>query len=473
MEETGLLFHLWDFAAYTAAPFVVVLGVMIFVHELGHFVAARAVGVRVLVFKLGFGKYIFSFRRGHTEYGVGWIPLGGYVRLFGDPTEIEGEDQDTPLDEISEVDKAEALHYRPAGHKFLTFFAGPLMNVILAFILAPIIFLRGVPEIPPLVGLVEENSPAMAAGILPGDRVLSIGGKQVKSFEELRWEEALNPEKTMAYEINRQGERIELSVRLRKSENEKIGPIGESGIGLDVPAGVGGVVPGSPAEEAGLLVGDTIMKINDKNVAGWSQLVDMVNGSNGSELSFIVQRQGEALAMSIAPRFNEEAQRFMIGISQPVVEMELVKYAFGPAVVKGYNYCLDNLAKVYLILWKLVSFQLSPKVMAGPLGIGAITSSAAHAGLTALIGLTVLISINLGILNLLPFPPLDGGHILFTALEGIFRREINMKWKEMTFRVGFALLIMLMLLVTVNDFLRYKTDMWNFVKEIGKGLGIG
>jgi len=472
MDPNSALFRIWDFLAFTAVPFVVVLGIMIFVHELGHFLAARLVNVRVLVFKLGFGRYLFKFRRGHTEYGVGWMPIGGYVRMFGDPTEVEGEEHDTPLAEITEQDKAEALIYKPAHHKLLVFFAGPLMNIALAFILAPLIFMLGVPQAPPITGLIEPDSPAAIAGIKPGDRIVSIGGKAVNSFRDMMMEEALNPEQTLVYVVDRKGQRLEIPLTLRKSENQKMGPLGESGITEYLSAQVGGLSKDSPAEKAGLVPGDTITRLNDREIGDWADLTEVIGASQGQELNVVALRRGRPLTFKITPQYHKEYQRYLIGIA-PFQETEIVKYGLADSMSKGSRYCVEMVAQTYVVLWKLISLKLSPKVMSGPLGIGAITSKAAHSGFAALLGFTVLISINLGILNLLPFPPLDGGHILFTSVETVIRREIKMSYKEMTFRVGFALLLILMALVTVNDFLRYKSDMLEFFKAIGKGLGLG
>ncbi|HUT55262.1 MAG TPA: RIP metalloprotease RseP [bacterium] len=471
MNIGGSLFQITDFIGYTVVPFVVVLGFMIFIHELGHFLAARAVGVRVLVFKLGFGRFLFKRTRGHTEYGIGWMPIGGYVRLFGDPTEAEGADKDTPLEEITEADKREALIYKPASQKLLVFFAGPLMNIMFAFLLAPAIFMLGVLEVPPVAGLIEPGSPAAAAGINPGDRILEIGGTRISSYNDLRMQEALNPDRTLTYAIDRKGQRLSLPVHLRTNSDPQM-PLGESGITEPISSRIGALTAGYPAEAAGLKPGDTITEIDGKETSGWADLVDAVTNSNGKELTVVAARNGQTINVHVTPRFNKDADRYLIGIA-PYQETRLHSYGPLESIAKGSAYCVNMVAETYVILWKLISLQLSPKVMSGPLGIGAITSRAAHAGFTALLGLTVLITINLGILNLLPFPPLDGGHIIFTALEGIIRREINMKYKEITFRVGFAILFLLMGLVTINDFLRYKTNMWDFLKAIGKGFGIG
>jgi regulator of sigma E protease len=470
LPDVGL--KLWDLLAFTIVPFVVVLGLMITVHELGHFLAARAVGIRVLAFKIGFGKALWTRKRGHTEYSLGWAPIGGYVRLFGDPSEVEGEDADTPLTEIPEEDKKEALQFQPAHYKLLTFFAGPIMNIVLALVLAPIPFMLGVSEVPPVAGPIEAGSPAAVAGIQTDDRILSIGGKPIASFMDVRWEEAIHPNKTVSYEVQRKDQKLAFDVTLRTSD-KKTGPVGESGIKEpDLSSAIGSLVPGSPAAGAGLKPGDTIVEINGAAIRNWDNLTNAVTQGKGEPLAIVVTRAGQSMTFTATPKLDERDNRYRIGIS-PVMVTEIVNYGPVEASIKGVKFCADSVAKVYVSLWLLISGQISPKLMSGPLGIGAITSQAAHSGIAALLSFVVLISINLGILNLLPIPALDGGHILFTVVETITRRELKMEYKEWIFRVGFFLVIGLVIAVTIQDVIRYKGDMWQFIREIGKGLGIG
>jgi regulator of sigma E protease len=473
MNLGNLFLKLWDLVGYTILPFVIVLGIMIFVHEFGHYLAARLIGVRVLVFKLGFGRFIFSWKRGHTEYGVGWIPIGGYVRMFGDPTEVEDEDADTPLEEISEADKAEALMYKPAHQKLLTFFAGPLMNIALAFVISPFIYLLGIYDVPPVAGLLKPGSPAIAAGVMPGDRVLAIDGDPVKTLQDMKTKEALSAGKTLRYEIERNDQKLTIPIAIAPGEVEGLG---ESGIGpAAIPLIVQSVMPDSAAEKAGLQAGDTITGINGAPSSIWNSLSDAVKNGKGSPISLTLSRAGVERTVTLTPGYNEKEGRYLIGVVyRPVpLQTEFVHYGLTRSIKDGARISVGYVTLTFEILYKLLTFQISGKNMAGPLGIAAIISVEAHAGLADLIRLMVLITINLGILNLLPFPPLDGGHILFTAIEGVMRREIKMKYKEMTFRIGFILLIAVMLLVTFNDVVRYKGAMWEFFKEIGRNLGIG
>jgi len=482
-----VLYKLWDLAAYTIVPFVLVLGIMIFVHELGHFLAARALGVKVLVFKLGFGKWIWKRTRGDFEYGIGVFPIGGYVKMFGDPTEVEGGDEDTPLEEISEEEKSQALYYRPARHKLAIFVAGPFMNILFGALVAPLVFLIGVEQIKigPAVGSVDPGSPAAVAGIKPGDTILSMDGTEVDNFYDVQQQEALNPNNKMVYKIKRDGQVLTRELTLREGKER---PVGESGIRPPpVSAVVMEIMPGTAAEKAGLETGDVIHKINGEKVSQGrisSKINPPVAGALGGlplkqrkefykdrELKLLVMRDNKEVELAASPTFSQEHGIFLLGIRHSPPK-ETIRYGLGGSIREGFRLAVKSVSDVYTVLYKLITFQLSPRLMAGPVGIGAITSQAAHMGLGMLLKLTVLIGINLGLLNLLPFPPLDGGHVVVTLVESAMGREINMKVKEGVFWFGFMLLISLMLLVTVNDFYNFGAGMLDYLKGLAEGLGL-
>jgi len=495
MDLSAVFKLLVDFIGLTILPFVIVLGILIFAHELGHFLAARIVGVRVLMFKLGFGRYILSFKRGHTEYGVGWIPIGGYVKMFGDPTEIEGGKEDGTIDDIPEEDRAEALYFRPAGHKLFVFIAGPFMNIVLAFLIAPLVYLIGVerpqyPEGPLLIHAVEEGSAAAAAGIKPGDRILAVDGNEYTTYEKLRIAEAISVDTPMTYRVDRGGEIIEIEVTPREDEESKIGVTGLVPPPLPVLFPVQDVISGSAGEAAGIKAGDTILLVNGETSTQEENKLSLAAENNeGKPIMLDILRDGRPISIGVVPKFDEKAGKPLIGIQygRAFRDTEIVRFGLMESVKKGADDCVYYADLTLRVFWKLISGQLSPKTMAGPLGIGAITSAAAHSGLGDLIKMMVLISINLGILNMLPFPPLDGGHVLFTSLERVtgrrifdkriteqkvFGKEFELTYEEAVFYAGFILIITLMVLVTVQDAVRFGPAIKNFFIELGKGLGL-
>lgn len=466
----GVINLLLNFFTYNVVIFLLVLGLLVLVHEFGHFLFARLFGVRVLIFKLGFGRFLFSFKRGPTEYGLALFPIGGYVKLFGDPSEME----EIKPEPVSETDKKETLFAQPAWKKFLIFAGGPLMNVVLAFLIAPIIYLVGIQQLkadvePPVVGAVYPESPAAKAGIEPGDLILSVGGESVPTFRDLMIQEALNPNQTLTYRIERQGRDLEVKLKLAEAKPD---PIGSSGIVLPrTRAAVGETMPGMPAAKAGLQPGDQILAIDGTPVEYWDQLRNLIEASQGRAIQVRARRGEQELELLMSPERDETDRRFVIGIT-PEMETVLVRTGLIKAVQLGSRDALEAGVLTWAGLWKILTLQISPRAMGGPVMIAGVVGEAAQSGFSRLVWLVVFISVNLGILNLLPLPPFDGGHLLFTVIEALIRREINFKFKEAVFRVGMTLVLVLFALITVNDFMRYRENIAEWFKQLAKGLGI-
>ena len=459
-----------NFLTYKVVIFLLVLGLLVFVHEFGHFLFARLFGVRVLIFKLGFGKFWWRRVRGHTEYGVGWIPIGGYVKLFGDPAEME----ELKPEQVSPADKKETLFAQPAWKKILIFAGGPVMNIVLAFLIAPIVYLVGIQQLkadsePPVVGGVYPDSPAAKAGIEPGDLILSVGGKLVPTFRDLMIQEALNPNQTLTYRTLRQGREMEVKLTLAEAKPD---PIGYSGIVLPrTRAAIGETMPGMPAVKAGLKPGDRILAINGSPVVYWDELRRLIEAGDGREMAVRVRRGEQELEFRMTPEQDSTDRRWVIGIT-PQIDTVLVRTGLVKAVQLGSRDALQAGVLTVAILWKIITFQVSPRTVGGPVMIAGVVGEAAQTGFSYLVSLIVLISVNLGILNLLPLPPFDGGHILFAVIEAVIRREINVKYKEAIFRVGMTCILALFVLITVNDFMRYRESIAEWFKELAKGLGI-
>lgn len=461
---------LLNFFTYKVVVFLLVLGVLILAHELGHFCFARLFGVRVLIFKLGFGRFLWSRKRGHTEYGVGWIPIGGYVKLFGDPSEME----EPGATQISAAGRKETLLAQPAWKKALIFAGGPVMNIVLAFLIAPVVYLVGIQQFkadvePPVVGAVYPDSPAARAGIEPGDLILAVGGKPVATFRELMIQEAMNPNRTLVYRLLRQDREREVTLTLAAAKPD---PIGYSGIVLPRTRGViGEVMPGLPAARAGLKPGDRIVSINDTEVAYWDELRHLIEASQGRPLKVHVRRGEQDLEFSLTPERDQADQRFVLGIT-PQLDTVLVRTGPLQAVRLGARDTVEAVVLTGAILGKILTFQVSPRTVGGPVMIAGVVGEAAQSGFSYLVALIVLISVNLGILNLLPLPPFDGGHILFTGIEAVLRREVSVKYKEAIFRVSLTLILILFVLITGNDFMRYRESITEWFKELARGLGL-
>jgi regulator of sigma E protease len=461
------------FFTYEVVVFLLVLGVLIFVHEFGHFLFARLFGVRVLVFKLGFGRFLWSIKRGYTEYGVALFPIGGYVKMFGDPSEME----DLEPEEVSESDRRQALFAQPAWKRLFIFAGGPAMNVLLAFIIAPVIYLVGIekPKFelePPVVRAILPDSPAARSGLQVGDRILSAGAKATPTAYDLRWQEMVNPHQTLSYRIEREGRQIEVPITL---EEEKPEAVGYSGIVVYLASAVVvEVLPDLPAAKAGFEKGDRIVAINQVPIEYLSQLPRLIQASQGRESVFRIRRAGRELELRAAPINDAQEKKYILGIKFEADRMDtvVIRTSLGEAIKRGSADAIDAGAITVIGLYKILSLQLSPRGMGGPVMIAGLIGEAAQSGFSYLIWIVVMISVNLGILNILPVPPLDGGHILFTVIEAVIRREVNLKYKEAIFRVSMAFFLALFVLITVNDLMRYRQGITGFFRELAKGLGL-
>jgi regulator of sigma E protease len=548
--------------------FVLMLGVLIFVHELGHFLVAKLCGVRVLKFSLGFGppigfgRWRLRVERGGTEYVAAWFPLGGFVKMLGENPDEEGSPEVT-------ADEGHAYNHRPVWQRLLILFAGPGMNLLLPVVIFTGILTVGMPQPEPVVGTVEASSPAARAGLREGDRILSVGGEPTPWWDDVEDAIRQHPGQTLDVRVERGDQQQVLPLTLesrsglnRFGDSTEIGwaglghsrlsalvgipdadapaahsalrsgdrvvavdghevedwsefasryaaagrsgsvdvqverpPAEEGGeptrISLSIPA-LGGtdslgvvpatalidqVTPDSPAAQAGLRVGDLIVAVEGKPVGSFASFSEQVRSSEGRPLRIVCARNGEPHEVTIAPKLTEidsglgiPEERYLIGITAraPAVEGAVgVERALNPLVSIPRAFAMTaEITKTFLEgLRRIASGQVSRKQIAGPIGIAEIAHSALERGWYAYLSTLILISINLGILNLLPIPVLDGGQAALTLIEGVKRSPVSMRTREIAQQVGVTLLFMLMGLAFWNDLTRQWSNLVDWLRQ--------
>ena len=422
--------------------FLFVLGVLVFVHELGHFAMARRLGIRVLTFSLGFGPKVLKVRRGDTEYCISAIPLGGYVKMAGESP----EDRHTGAgDEFMSKSKWE---------RFLVLVMGPAMNVVLAVLVMWVVLYQGaeVPayeQQPPVVGRVVEDSPADRAGIAVGERIVSVAGRVVDTWEALFVAVLPRAEREIPVVV-RDAESRERTLHVVPDARTQFA-MGDLGVGPEMRAQIVSVTPGDPADRAGIAVGDVILEIDGEPVAG-SDLVERISGSGGTPLTMTLRRGQDRERVTVTPATRGDRAVIGVGFSEfefRIVEPGLIE-AFGMSLERNYEWS----GLIFQTLWGLLTAETSPRQLVGPVGIAQLSGGAAQVGWVALFSLMAMISLNLGILNLLPIPVLDGGHIFIMAMEGVTRRDFSMRVKERMLMAGLVVLMMLMVTVIYNDLTR-------------------
>lgn len=427
----------------TVLVFLVVLGFLIFVHELGHFLVARWTGVRVLRFSLGFGPKIYSKQVGETEYMVSAIPLGGYVKMAGDDPAQETAKQP---DEFSA---------RTLWERTRIVLAGPAMNIVVAFLLMPLVYLIGtqVPaflEQPPVVGWIEENSPAEAAGFQSGDRIVSIGGTDVATWEAAVSQLVRNPEQAVEVVVERGDRRVTLPISVPAQFEKGAGTLGFL---PEKPPVVGLVNPGMPAAVAGLKPGDEIVSLNGEPIHNWYQMSAAIQKNQGTQMTLGYRRDGAESTVDLTPAMDDVSERWVIGIGGK--DATLVRqYGFTQAVVKGTEKMWELTGVTFRVLGQLFTGNLSIKALGGPIMIAQVTGEAADSGFSDVVRLVAFISLQLGIMNLLPIPVLDGGWLVFFLIEAVLGHPLNRRGLEIAQTVGMVLLITLALVVSYNDIMR-------------------
>ncbi len=425
----------------TILAFLFVLGVLVFVHELGHFVAARRLGVRVLTFSLGFGPKLLRVRRGDTEYCVSAIPLGGYVKMAGE----------NPDD--TRTGRPDEFLSRTKWERFQILIMGPVMNILLAVVVMAVVLAQGaeVPiyqDQPPVVGAGAPGSPAEAAGIRPGDRILSVAGEGVDTWDDLFLAIGMRANRDVSIALQRDGQTRTLTIR---PESETRFEVGSIGVLPDINPIIASVIAGEPAERAGLQAGDVVLAVNGERMATRMQLIDAISRNGGREIELTIERGGQPLQIRATP--EQRGDRGMLGVYVAEPTRRFDPNAF-EAIQMSIERNIEFSGLIFRTLGGLFVGETSPRQLMGPVAIAQLSGESAEAGWIALFTLMASISLNLGLLNLLPIPVLDGGHILIMAVEGIARRDFSMAVKEKMLLAGFVLLMVLMVTVIYNDLTR-------------------
>ncbi len=411
---------------------LIAFGVMITIHEGGHFLMARAFGVTVETFSIGFGKPIFNFRRSGTNYRISWLPLGGYCKMKGENPDDEATDQ------------PDAFQSKRWWQRALIAFAGPLANLILAFVFFVFTFLtpQMMEDHPPVIDHAEGK---WSEVFQPGDRITSLNSIPVQGFTGML--ASLSKTKDNQLTITRQGR--EISLKIKASEVDSL----ISSVQPVVQAIVGEVTPGYPAWRADLHTGDRILAVDSVQVANWYQMRERITASGKNDVLLSVQRGDSLLSKLIKLEANVlYGQQKMIGITQYMPLRYSESYNPGQAVLRGGMGTISMVIMNYYALYKLIQKPETIKSnIGGPVMIASMSQSIGKKGISALLMFFGSISIMLMIMNLLPIPILDGGHIMFCLIEGIIRRPVPLKVQMIAQRVGFTILIMLMVFAFYSD----------------------
>ncbi len=432
----------------TIFAFLIVFGILVFIHEFGHFLTAKLVGIRVEVFSFGYGKRLFGVKKGHTDYRVSLLPMGGYVKFLGEGVYEPGK--------VMEPDDFAA---KTRFQRFLVILMGPVMNILLAVLIVAGINMVGVdtPEYQnqaPEIGWIEPGSPASKADLRPDDMILAVNGRKTATWTDVEIAVGTKPDRLLSLEIRRDGQTLNVPLQTESRTQYDMGYAGFFG---KILTQVQMVSPGSPAEKSGLRQGDVIKAINGEPVYFY-RFIEIIEANPEKECAFLIERDGKEISLMITPRREGEVGK--IGVMQ-TAQSVVKKYAFFPAIGQSVR---ENKRLAFLVfdfLKNIVTGQASAKQLGGPLEIANFSYAAMKMGLLALMSWIAVISLQLGILNLFPVPVFDGGQLFVLIIEGIIRRDLNPKARQIWMQIGFVIFVVLIVFVLLNDIVKRLPNGWN------------
>jgi len=422
---------------------LVLIGIMILIHELGHFWAARLFDVHVETFSFGFGPRLFGFRRGETDFRFSLILFGGYVKMLG---EQPGE-EDARNDPRSFIAK-------PRWQRLVIAFAGPFMNVVLAVALLTGLFTVHYEHplesaTPGTIGQVRPDTPAAEAGIQAGDRIVSINGEQDPTWETILMTELTGAGRAMSIVVDRNGERIPFSIT---PELDEEAGVAFAGWDPEIEIEIVGFEEGTNAQKAGLELGDVIVSVNGEPMRSVDTLIETTNASKGEPLEIVYSRDGTRHKVVVEPTLRDidGNERWLIGIN-PYPKLQVTQLSLPAAFRESVRQNINSATLIYQFLRGVVERRMSARALEGPIRIAQLSGDAARQGPNRFIELMAIVSLNLAIFNLLPIPVLDGGLILLLLVEMVMRRDLSMALKEAVIKVGFVFLMMVVVFVLYND----------------------
>lgn len=410
---------------------------MILIHELGHFWAALAVGVKVETFSIGFGPRLIGFRKGETDFRISAVPFGGYVRMLG-----EQPGDDAAMDPRSFQSKSR-------WQRAIVIAAGPLMNIFLAVGLVTGLYMYAYPkEVDTTITSIIPDSPAAQVGIQLGDKIVKFAGDDQPTWDSIISKEIVSAGKPLPVTVERNGKQLDFTVTPHMDAKEGVGLVGWSG---EQNIQIGTVVPESPAQRAGFAPGDVFLTANGKKIVSMMTVRQIVAHSGGKPIHFEVMHQGKPEDLTVTPAPSKDpAMPFQIGVINRA-SYQVVKLGFGEAFAHSLDFNRRNALTMFQVLGGILERRVSPKSFSGPIGMARMSSEAAAQGIWSYLFLMAFVSLQLAIFNLLPIPILDGGTLLLLVIEMLLQREVSMQVKETVFKLGFVFLMMLVVFVIYND----------------------